>query len=67
MGLPEAKHFAYSNEREAKAGLDVYLNFYNSQRPNKALDCRTPRYSTGIERDQRCNLRREIGRQAEHW
>ena len=32
----------YSNGREAKAGLDVYLHFYNTQRPHQALDYRTP-------------------------
>ena len=33
---------AYSNGREAKAGLDAYFCFYNIQRPHQALDYRTP-------------------------
>ena len=33
---------AYSNGREAKAGLDDYFRFYNTQRPHQALDYRTP-------------------------
>jgi putative transposase len=33
---------AYSNGREAKAGLDVYFSFYNNQRPHQALGYRTP-------------------------
>ncbi len=33
---------AYSNGREAKAGLDAYFHFYNTQRPHQALDYRTP-------------------------
>ena len=33
---------AYSNGREAKAGLDAYFRFYNTQRPHQALDYRTP-------------------------
>ena len=33
---------AYSNGREAKAGLDDYFCFYNTQRPHQALDYRTP-------------------------
>ena len=33
---------AYSNGREAKAGLDVYFSFYNNQRPHQTLGYRTP-------------------------
>ena len=33
---------AYSNGREAKAGLDAYFHFYNNQRPHQALGYRTP-------------------------
>jgi putative transposase len=33
---------AYSGGREAKAGLDDYFCFYNSQRPHQALGYRTP-------------------------
>ena len=33
---------AYSNGREAKAGLDAYFHFYNTQRPHQALGYRPP-------------------------
>ena len=33
---------AYSNGREAKADLDAYFLFYNTQRPHQALGYRTP-------------------------
>ena len=33
---------AYSNGRDARAGLDAYFSFYNNQRPHQALDYRTP-------------------------
>lgn len=33
---------AYSNGREAKAGLDGYFRFYNTQRPHQALGYLTP-------------------------
>ena len=33
---------AYSNGREARAGLDAYFHFYNNQRPHQALGYRTP-------------------------
>ena len=33
---------AYSNGREAKAGLDAYFRFYNTERPHQALAYRTP-------------------------
>ena len=33
---------AYANEQDAKAGLDDYFRFYNTQRPHQALGCRTP-------------------------
>ncbi len=33
---------AYSNGREAKAGLDAYFRFYNTERPHQALGYRTP-------------------------
>jgi len=32
---------AYSSGREAKAGLDAYFRFYNTERPHQALDYRT--------------------------
>ncbi len=52
---------AYSNGREAKAGLDAYFHFYNTQRPHQALDYRTPAEvlnssgfaSSGAQRRQR--------------
>ena len=33
---------AYSNGQDAKAELDDYFRFYNTQRPHQALDYRTP-------------------------
>ncbi len=33
---------AYSNGREARADLDAYFRFYNTQRPHQALGYRTP-------------------------
>ena len=43
---------AYSNGREAKAGLEAYLHFYNTQRPHQALGYRNrPRCSV----ETRCN------------
>ena len=33
---------AYSNGRDAKAGLDDYFRFYNTQRPHQTLHYRTP-------------------------
>ncbi len=33
---------AYSNGREAKAGLEAYFHFYNIERPHQALGYRTP-------------------------
>ena len=33
---------AYSNGREAKAELDAYFHFYNTQRPHQTLGYRTP-------------------------
>ena len=33
---------AYSNGREAKAGIGAYFHFYNAQMPHQALDYRTP-------------------------
>ena len=33
---------AYTDGREAKAGLDGYFHFYNNQRPHQALGYRTP-------------------------
>jgi len=33
---------AYFNGRDAKAGLEAYFCFYNTQRPHQALDYRTP-------------------------
>ena len=36
------KPLRYSNVRDAKAGLDDYFRFYNTQRPHQALDYRKP-------------------------
>lgn len=33
---------AYFNPREARAGLDAFFHFYNTQRPHQALGYRTP-------------------------
>ena len=33
---------AYSGGREAKAGIEDYFHFYNTQRPHQALGYRTP-------------------------
>ena len=33
---------AYAGSREAKAGLDAYFRFYNTQRPHQALGYQTP-------------------------
>jgi len=33
---------AYSNGREARAEIDNYIRFYNTQRPHQALGYRTP-------------------------
>ena len=33
---------AYAAGREAKAGIDAYFHFYNTQRPHQALGYRTP-------------------------
>ena len=32
----------YSNGREARAGIDNYFRFYNTQRPHQALGYQTP-------------------------
>ena len=42
MKYEEAYLKAYSNGREARAGLDAYFHFYNNQRPHQALGYRTP-------------------------
>ncbi len=39
---------AYSNGREANAGLEAYFHFYNTQRPHQALGYRTP--ALGVKR-----------------
>ena len=59
----------YSKGREAKAGLEAYFHFYNTQRPNQALDYRTPAevYSTGTRRHQLNSQPRAGGHQAERW
>ena len=44
---------AYSNGREAKAGLDVYFSFYNNQRPHQALGYRTPAEVHSAASDER--------------
>ncbi|MCH9039806.1 MAG: transposase, partial [Chloroflexi bacterium] len=33
---------AYDTVREARAGIDAYMNFYNNERPHQALCYRTP-------------------------
>jgi putative transposase len=33
---------AYTDGGQAKAGLDAYFRFYNTQRPHQALEYRTP-------------------------
>jgi len=33
---------AYRNGSEARRGIDVYLDFYNRERPHQSLDYRTP-------------------------
>ena len=33
---------AYANGRDAKAGIDTYFHFYNTQRPHQSLGYRTP-------------------------
>ena len=33
---------AYQNGREARQGIDAYLDFYNRERPHQALGYRTP-------------------------
>jgi len=44
---------AYAGGREAKAGLDAYFRFYNTQRPHQALEYQTPAevYTSGSEAD----------------
>ena len=32
----------YTSPRQARLGIERYLNFYNHQRPHQALDYRTP-------------------------
>ena len=52
---------AYSNGREAKAGLEAYLHFYNTQRPHQALGYRTPaEVSSGdsVQSDEQSKERR---------
>ncbi len=57
---------AYSNGREAKAGLDVYFSFYNNQRPHQALGYRTPAevHSTASDEPSKrwTDTERSIGR-----
>jgi putative transposase len=53
----------YSNGREARAGLDAYFSFYNTQRPHQPLGYRTPvRYT---RRHQMNHRKREDGHQPE--
>ena len=51
---------AYSNGREAKAGLEAYLHFYNTQRPHQALGYRTPEVFSGdsVQSDEQSKERR---------
>ena len=39
---PVAHLVAAIDRREAKAGLEAYLHFYNTQRPHQSLGYRTP-------------------------
>jgi len=43
---------AYSNRREAKAGLDAYFGFYNALRPHQALGYRTPAEVFNLDSEQ---------------
>ncbi len=52
---------AYSNGREAKAGIDAYFRFYNTQRPHQALSYRTPAevfYGNEMQSTERATERR---------
>ena len=44
---------AYSNGREANAGLDAYFSFYNTKRPHQALGYRTPADVHSASSDER--------------
>ena len=59
---------AYSNGREAKAGLDGYFHFYNNQRPHQALGYRTPAEMFIGNSAQSMNSQLRNGSHpAEHW
>ena len=63
---------AYSNGREAKAGLNAYFRFYNTQRPHQALGYRTPAevFSCGSDTSPEHGLpqqQRGGGHQTQHW
>ena len=63
---------AYSNGREAKAGLDGYFRFYNTQRPHQALGYLTPAevfngdsVSNKRSEERRWSTKKSIGRPCE--
>ena len=59
---------AYSNGREAKAGIGAYFHFYNTQRPHQALDYRTPaEVFNGVSVQSTNRQKRGGGPQAERW
>ena len=59
---------AYSNGREAKAGLEAYLHFYNTQRPHRPwVTGHRPRCSVETRCNQMNSQKRGGGCQPEHW
>jgi len=59
---------AYSNGREARAGLDAYFSFYNNQRPHQALGYRTPAEVFNADRGHLMNGQSMgNGHRAEYW
>ena len=40
---------AYESVAEARAGIEAYLRFYNSERPHQTLDYRTPAQVLGVD------------------
>jgi len=58
---------AYTDGRQAKAGLELYFSFYNTQWPNQALGYRTPAEVFNGDSGQANGLKRGGTHQAEHW
>ena len=58
---------AYSNGREAKAGLEAYLHFYNTQRPHQALRTPAEVFSGDSVQSGLNSQKRGGGCQPEHW